>query len=542
LAISGAVLFAGLLGCGGGNGGGGGVGSVSVTSTPPGAAIWLDGRNTGQITPSVLINVAAGTHTLRLTLAGYQDCEQMVKVEAGKDTSASAALSPPPGPTGSLAVSSTPSGAAIWLHGEDTGQATPATLTAVPVGTHTLRLTLAGYQDYEQQVAVEAGQTTSVSAVLSPLPPPAGSIAVSSTPPGAAIWLDGQDTGQVTPATLTAVSVGTHTLRLTLAGYQDYEQQVEVEVGQTTSVSAVLSPLSPGHGSIAVSSTPPGAAVWLDGQDTGQVTPATLTAVSVGTHTVRLTLAGYLHWEDTSVAVAENQTTTIAATLARAIVIDGDFSDWANIPSMTDPVGDCDDRDDRYDPILNIDQPDVDVLEWKFTDQNGYLLVYTKVRGQIGRTVAGDWTDRYYFMVHLDVDNNLKTGFETYIPFPTPEEEPYTDWYYPSNLGSDYSFEFEFRSGQFTRTFITYWGPGNDVLGRWPYKGMVEFREGVPEMKCVGGEVEMRAPFSAYAGHVFRGAVMDVAISTESSSKVWGVGWCQDSTDVIDDYVVQSSP
>jgi hypothetical protein len=52
----------------------------------------------------------------------------------------------------------------------------------------------------------------------------------------------------------------------------------------------------------------------------------------------------------------------------------------------------------------------------------------------------------------------------------------------------------------------------------------------------------MRAPFSAYAGHVFRGAVMDVAISTESSSKVWGVGWCQDSTDVIDDYVVQSSP
>jgi len=341
---------------------------------------------------------------------------------------------------------------------------------------------------------------------------------------------------------LGTVTVGSHSLSLRHAGYQDYGCTVVVAAGQTVDVSATLTPAGVGTGSISVSSTPSGAVIWLDGQNTGKVTPATLTEVSEGAHTVRLILYGYQYWENSAVVVTEDQTTVLTATLAAAIIIDGDFSDWDSISSMSDPVGDCDDRDDRYNPILNIDQPDVDVLEWKFTDQQGYLLVYARVQGEIGRTLANDWGDRYYFMVHLDVDNNLKTGFETYIPFPTPEEEPYTDWYYPSNLGSDYSFEFEFRAGHFTRTFITYWGPGNDVLGRWPYAGMLEFRTNIPEMVSHGGEVEMRAPFSAYAGHVHQGAVMDVAISTECSSHYWGVGWCQDSTDMIDNYVVQSSP
>jgi len=442
---------------------------------------------------------------------------------------------------GSIAIDSTPSGATIWLDGSNTGKVTPATLTLVPAGLHQVVLLLSGYQDWGQTAIVTAEQTTNLSATLLPIPTDTGSITVSSTPSGAAIWLDGSNTGRLTPATLSQVAPGSHTLKLTLSGYQDWERTVSVSVGQTTNVSATLIPIGAATGSIAVSSTPSGAAIWLDEQSTGQVTPATLTSVYAGTHSIRLTLSGYLDWEDTAVVVMGGQTTNVTATLSRAIVIDGNFSDWASLASMPDPSGDPDNRDDRYNPILNIDQPDVDILEWKFTDQNGYLLVYARVAGQIGRTVPGDWGDRYYFMVHLDVDNNLKTGFETYIPFPTPEEEDYTDWYYPSNLGSDYSFEFEFRSGEFQRTFITYWGPGNDTLGRWPYKGMVEFRTNVPEMAWKGGEVEMRSPFSAFGPHVHRGTIMDVAISTESSSRVWGVGWCQDSTDMINNYVVQST-
>lgn len=220
------------------------------------------------------------------------------------------------------------------------------------------------------------------------------------------------------------------------------------------------------------------------------------------------------------------------------IVIDGDFSDWQGVPSWADPPGDPDNRDDRYDPQLNLNNPDVDILQWGFASDKWYLYLYVRVAGQIGR---GQYNDRYYVMVHLDVDRDLGTGFQTYIPFPTEEEAPFTDWYYPSNLGSDYTFEAEFLGGIPSRTFITYWGPGYGELGPWPYRDMLEFREGVPEMAFSGSEMEMRAPFPAFDGHIHIGARIDAALSIESSGKLAGTGWCQDSTDAIRGFVVTPS-
>lgn len=220
------------------------------------------------------------------------------------------------------------------------------------------------------------------------------------------------------------------------------------------------------------------------------------------------------------------------------VVIDGDFSDWQGVSSLSDPPNDPDDRDDRYAPRLNLNNPDADILAWKFASDKKYLYVYVRVAGQIGR---GQYDDRYYVMVHMDVDRNLGTGFQTFIPFPTEEETPFTDWYYPSNLGSDYTFEAEFRGGLPSRTFITYWGPGDGKLGPWPYQDMLEFREGIPAMAFRGSEIEMRAPFSAFDGHIFVGAKVDVAVSIESSGKLAGTGWCQDSTNAIRGFVVTPS-
>ncbi|MCA1916266.1 C1 family peptidase, partial [Methanospirillum hungatei] len=93
---------------------------------------------------------------------------------------------------GTIAFSSTPSGAQIWVDGVNTGQVTPYTQTSVPIGTYSVTLKLSGYLDYTRSVSVTSGQTTVVSATLSPIP--TGSIAVSSTPSGARIWLDGVDT------------------------------------------------------------------------------------------------------------------------------------------------------------------------------------------------------------------------------------------------------------------------------------------------------------------------------------------------------------
>lgn len=73
-----------------------------------------------------------------------------------------------------------------------------------------------------------------------PPPPPAGtgSIDLMSSDPNAKVYLDGVDTGNVTPALLTGVSEGTHTIKLEKAGFNAKEFSVTVTKDQTTVVSS----------------------------------------------------------------------------------------------------------------------------------------------------------------------------------------------------------------------------------------------------------------------------------------------------------------
>jgi DNA-binding beta-propeller fold protein YncE len=67
-----------------------------------------------------------------------------------------------------------------------------------------------------------------------------GAISVMSSPTGAKVYLDASDTGQMTNCTLSNISPGGHTVKLTKEGYQDYQQSVAVSGGQTASVNAIL--------------------------------------------------------------------------------------------------------------------------------------------------------------------------------------------------------------------------------------------------------------------------------------------------------------
>ena len=67
-----------------------------------------------------------------------------------------------------------------------------------------------------------------------------GSIQVNSTPTGASIYLDGTNTGNTTNTTLTGVTPGNHTIKLTKDAYVDYSTSVSVSAGQTATVNASL--------------------------------------------------------------------------------------------------------------------------------------------------------------------------------------------------------------------------------------------------------------------------------------------------------------
>jgi formylglycine-generating enzyme required for sulfatase activity len=61
-----------------------GTGTIQVTSTPAGAKILLDGKDLGLETNTSIRGVAAGDHTVKLTLIRYEDYEQRVTVTAGQ--------------------------------------------------------------------------------------------------------------------------------------------------------------------------------------------------------------------------------------------------------------------------------------------------------------------------------------------------------------------------------------------------------------------------------------------------------------------------
>jgi hypothetical protein len=74
-----------------------------------------------------------------------------------------------PQETGSVRILSSPAGAEIYLDGEYRGT-TPATVTVVPAGNHTLEIRESGYERWSSPVTVRAGSMLNVSATLAAIP------------------------------------------------------------------------------------------------------------------------------------------------------------------------------------------------------------------------------------------------------------------------------------------------------------------------------------------------------------------------------------
>jgi PKD repeat protein len=328
-------------------------GSILVTSTPTGAAVWLDGEETGEVTDCTLTNVPAGDHVVTVKLDGYADASMPVTVATGETAEVDLELTTL---TGSLAVTSTPEGAAILIDGASTSVTTNATLDGIAVGTHTVTLKKDGYADTTADVTVAYNETA---ALHLDLVEARGSIAVASTPTGAAIWLDGIDTGMTTNAILENVAAGEHTVTVKKAGYADASATVAVADDEIATVSFTLTAPA---GSIVVTSAPDGARIVLDGAETGETTNATLTNVPVGTHTVRVSLDGYLDAEET-VTVAAGATASVHFDLdASAITLQ---PGW-NFVSTPKQLADGQDTIAIFD---GVDTADRSVLYYNGTNQ-----------------------------------------------------------------------------------------------------------------------------------------------------------------------------
>jgi hypothetical protein len=290
-------------------------GSLSISSVPFQSIIFIDGRPTPYLTPATIDNLSLGTHTVLLRRDGYEDWSQAIVVVENRRLQLNASLKPAKGLRGNLNIQTSPSRADIFLDGYPTGNSSPTTLFSLLAGSHTIQLRKEGYATWSDEVTVWEEKTSNLLVTMKPIEQKlSGSAEIDSTPAGATVYLDGVRLRQDTPLTLESVATGTHAVRMERQGFLDWEGELLVLPGERTVLAVTLDYRYWGMVNLLVKSTPPGAAVTVDGTPSGRKTPVTFDDLSPGEHHIVLEKEGYKNWS-APVRVSSNKVAVLEADL-----------------------------------------------------------------------------------------------------------------------------------------------------------------------------------------------------------------------------------
>ena len=127
-------------------------GHVSVDSTPPGAAVSVNG-DPGGTTPLERHALCPGTYEVRLALARHRDAVVQLPVAAGGESRHTLTLEPLPGV---LSIDTAPSPAQVRVEGEGTMETctSPCPDLSLPAGTYTVTVSHPDYPDDETRIDV----------------------------------------------------------------------------------------------------------------------------------------------------------------------------------------------------------------------------------------------------------------------------------------------------------------------------------------------------------------------------------------------------
>lgn len=276
-------------------------GSVTVTSTPSGALVFLDEKQVGQ-TPLTLDRIASGSHSLRLQAPQYAVERRNVSVADGQTANVAVTLA---ARFAEITVQA-PQGAVVTVDGDRKGSGTLSWRQGE--GLCDIVVSMAGHRDARRQLEVVAGRAQTVQLTPQPI---YGSASVDSDLMDAEIWIDGKKYG-VTPNVVERLLVGSHTLVLKKSGYADLQQQFSVEEGKEASLLVKL----PTGRSVQFTSEKPGMQIIVDGKKLG-TTPLTA-VVGIGHHSVSAMRGGDI------IAVRDLDITSTGAPLTMA------FRDFGN--------------------------------------------------------------------------------------------------------------------------------------------------------------------------------------------------------------------
>lgn len=326
---------------------------VNIESVPPGATVFLDSTDGAPLgtTPLSAVRIARGSHTLIFRLENYEEARLTISVARRRETFRAVMRA-----LGTIEVSSGNEGSrggTVTVDGSPVGGtlgSLPIRVPNLPPGRHQVRVEREGYVAFEQWVEVAGGQTVRVTAMLERMAPDTGSILVDCDVRGAAIFLDGQDTGRQTNTVLDDVAVGTHEIEIRMEGMTPYRQTVLVQRGQRAEIHATIRPAAPTAGRLTVIISPAeaaGAATVLIDSAPLPTGIRTRSDLEPGTHVVQVTAPGYVE-ASSSVVITAGQASTVEIRLEAVRGEPSDINLQASVPGATITV----DGEDHTSPYV----------------------------------------------------------------------------------------------------------------------------------------------------------------------------------------------
>ncbi len=172
-----------------------------------------------------------------------------------------------------------------------------------------------------------------------------GTITVTSTPAGAAIFIDNTNTGEITPFSFEELVANRYEIAVELDGFFADPVSSTVDLTPAANVTRDFILNSQAPTLLTVTSDPAGAEIFINGSTTGEVTPATLSGLDAGDNLVSLELAGkYIAPANFTVNVVAHETTvlpveTFAFRSKKVVMMEG-FSnvDCAGCPELANNV------------------------------------------------------------------------------------------------------------------------------------------------------------------------------------------------------------
>ncbi|MFC2170819.1 PEGA domain-containing protein [Calditrichota bacterium] len=187
---------------------------------------------------------------------------------------------------GDLYIKSNPAGAMIFIDGMLKTGVTPVLMEDVFAGQHQIRLTKDNLI-VSTTVFVTPNEITRIELALQK---GTSTLRITSTPFEAIVYLDSVEIGS-TPQTIGAIKAGTHTLKLTLPGYSDYYEVVNLVVNKENRFDIIMEEES----GIIINSTPSNADIKINGEYSGK-SPLKVDGLSPGNYSIEAELYGYQPW------------------------------------------------------------------------------------------------------------------------------------------------------------------------------------------------------------------------------------------------------